>query len=152
MRGTSDFVLFRPFLGQSTTRRMTERNLKATLAFVDRADPQASPLLARASTAHGGSVAAAIPDREQQQLAVISGWLHSLGVKPPKKQPAVISPTHELLYQPKQSARQEMATSSDSSRVETPPPRQIAPLAGDPFDPAIFNLKYHESLRQSNDD
>ncbi len=145
MRGTSEFVLFRPFLGQATTRRMTEQNLKATLAFVDRTDPQSSQLLKRASAAHGGSVAAAIPDREQQQLAVISQWLQSLTVESPKKRPAIISsPPNELLYQPKQSSRREMINSTSPKPLDTTPQR-VAKQTGDPFDPAIFNLKYHES-------
>lgn len=140
-RGTSEYILFRPFVGQSTTRRLTERNLQATLAYVDRTSPLESILLAKAGVAHGGAATAAIDEREQRQLELLAEWLRSLGAQPRQYEPPTIAPTNVLLYQ---SGRLP-AVGPEASPVEARPrkPKEIAPPIGDPFDPARFNQQHH---------
>lgn len=142
MRGTSEFVLFRPFVGQATTRRLTERNLQVTLAYVDRAAPLESLLLSKAAVPHGGAESAAIEAREQKQFDLLTEWVRSLGVQRRAVEPTTIAPANELLYQPGRSPRAE----SGDAAPETPSARQpkvIAEPVGDPFDPALFNQRHH---------
>lgn len=141
-RGTSEYVLFRPFLGQATTQRLTEQNLKATLTYVNRTAPQESILLAKATLAHGGAASAAIQEREQKQLEVLAVWLHSLGASGRSAEPNTIATANELLYQPGQMSN---AGSDDSATaVSAPQPvKKLANPTGDPFDPAPFNQQHH---------
>lgn len=141
-RGTSDYVLFRPFLGQAATQRLTERNVNATLAYVDRATPLESILLSKATLAHGGAAAAPIPEREQKQLDVLATWVRSLGAMGRSSEPTTIAPTNELLYQPSRLSN----TESDDSATAVPAarsPKVVAEPLGDPFDPGLFNQRHH---------
>lgn len=142
MRGTSEYILFRPFVGQATTQRLTERNLQATLAHIDRTTPLESLLLAKAATAHGGAAAAAIDEREQNRLDLLKEWVRSLGAQPRPFEPSTIAPANELLYQPGRLPN----ANSDDSADELPSPRPPKPILepiGDPFDPAVFNQRHH---------
>ncbi len=142
MRGTSEYILFRPFVGQATTRRLTERNLQATLAYVDRNSPLESILLSKAGVAHGGAATAAIEEREQKQYELLSEWIRGLGAKPRPFEPSTIAPANVLLYQP---GRLPPANSDDSAAAAPSPrpPKRIAEPIGDPFDPARFNQQHH---------
>jgi len=142
MRGTSEYVLSRPFLGKATTQRLTERNLQATLAYVDRGSPLESILLLKAAAPHGGAVSAAIEEREQKQLVILTEWVRSLGAQPRPFEPTTISPANQLLYQPGRLP----SADSDDSAAEMPsprPPQRVAEPIGDPFDPARFNQRHH---------
>ncbi len=146
MRGTSDFILFRPFAGQSATQRLTERNLNVTLAYVDRTDPLKSLLLSKASAAHGGATTAAIELREQKQLDVVAAWVRSLAKRRPVSNPNTINPANELLYQPARSRpshTDESARARSTSRPEKPSVAPEEKREGDPFDPAVFNQRHH---------
>jgi hypothetical protein len=141
-RGTSEYVLFRPFLGQAATQRFTERNLTATLAYVDRATPPESALLSKATLAHGGAAVAAISTREQKQFDVLAAWVRSLGATSRSSEPNSIAPANELLYQPRQLSN----TESEDSAVAVPMARRakvVPEPMGDPFDPALFNQQHH---------
>ncbi|MBI2481406.1 MAG: hypothetical protein HYV60_23040 [Planctomycetia bacterium] len=141
-RGTSEYVLFRPFLGQATTQRLTEQNLKATLAYIDRAAPLESILLSKAALAHGGAASAAIHEREQKQFDTLAAWVRSLGAIRRSSEPTTIAPANELLYQPSRLSN----TESDGAENAVPfarTPKKVAEPAGDPFDPALFNQRHH---------
>jgi hypothetical protein len=141
-RGSSEYVLFRPFLGQATTQRLTEQNLKATLAYVNRTAPLESILLQRAALAHGGAVSAGIQEKEQRQFELLSVWLHSLAAGRRSSEPNTIAPANELLYQPSQLSNTESTDAPDvvpASRL----PKETAKPMGDPFDPAPFNQQHH---------
>lgn len=142
LRGTSEYILFRPFVGQATTRRITERNLQVTLAYIDRKNPLESILLTKAAEPHGGAESAAIEQREQKQLDILTEWVRSLGTQPRPFEPRTISPANELLYQPGRGAKADSANSAP----ETPsvrPAKVVAEPIGDPFDPALFNQRHH---------
>ncbi|MDA1051871.1 MAG: hypothetical protein O3C40_15500 [Planctomycetota bacterium] len=141
-RGTSAYVMFRPFLGQATTRRLTERNLQATLAYIDRAAPLESILLSKAATPHGGAAVATVQEREQKQLAILEAWVRSLGARRQASEPTTIAPANELLFQPGWMANADSATAVTAGR-STRPPKVVAEPAGDPFDPALFNQRHH---------
>ncbi|MBC8350720.1 MAG: hypothetical protein H8E66_01955 [Planctomycetes bacterium] len=145
-RGTSEFVLFRPFFGQATTRRLTERNLKASVAYIDRDTPMQSILLSKAAVAHGGAAAAAIQDREQLQLDILSDWVRRFNAKRSPSDPTTIAPTNELLYQPRRSSNSDSQSAVTASPTETLTPGDTKP-EGDPFDPAIFNQRYHGRIQ-----
>lgn len=142
LRGTSEFILFRPFLGQATTQRMTAQNLSATLAYVDRASPLESLLLSKATAAHGGGVVPALEARESQQIAALTAWVRSLAVRRAATTPETISPTNEVLYQQgRSSGGTARGPKVDVSEAERPQKRTDP--AGDPFDPTAFNLRHH---------
>ena len=54
----SEFRLLRPPPGQIVSRRFTQRNLYAALQYVDRANPEASPLVVLPQQRHGNSLSA----------------------------------------------------------------------------------------------
>lgn len=146
MRGTSEYVLFRPFVGQATTRRLTERNLWATLAYIDRTAPLESILLSKAAVPHGGAASAAIEEREKKQLDILAEWVRGLRAQNRSSEPATIAPENELLYQ----AGQLPTSNSGDSSLDMPSPRRPKKAAepmGDPFDPAPFNQRHHGRTR-----
>jgi hypothetical protein len=142
MRGTSDFILMRPFVGQAMTRRMTERNLQATLAYVNRTQPLESPLLAKAVVPHGGAESAAIDEREQKQHELLTDWVRSLASRHSPVAPSTVAPANELLYQSGQVPSEE-ATVPAPGTPNVRHSKEIAEPIGDPFDPAVFNQRYH---------
>ncbi|MCA9121527.1 MAG: hypothetical protein H6822_15820 [Planctomycetaceae bacterium] len=150
-RGSSDYVLFRPFIGQSMTRRLTERNLAATMAHVNKQQPLDSPILAMAKVPHGRLEVAPIQDRDRKQLELIEFWLRGLASEQSRVGPQSITPTADLLYQPSRLPN----TGAGTSNKALPSSRSAkanGDIARDPFDPASFNSRYHGRKSQHGDD
>jgi len=62
--------------GQPPSRRLTQRNLHSTMQWVDRQDPSASRLLAKALEAHGGARASVFLDPQSPQYRRLAEWTH----------------------------------------------------------------------------
>jgi len=161
----AEFRLLRPPAGQMASRRFTQRNLYATLAQLDRADPAASPLLTLPQQRHGSSLTAVFDKHSQSQFAQLQSWVAlTIGAVPaaatsataaaPPAAPPTIAPASATLSQP--------AASAATSRTEAPPvgvramrppldssaaaPPAAAPQRFSPrdrYDPEIFNRQYH---------
>lgn len=72
---TGSFKLARVY--SNPHRRLTQANLAATLGALDRRQPQVSPLLVRALTAHGGATRPAVKDRRAPAFAILAEWCRS---------------------------------------------------------------------------
>ncbi len=169
--GSSDFRLVRPPLSRSLSRRFTLRNLHAVMQWVDPEDPESSPLLKIPSCAHGGLDTGVFGAREQQQFDLLAAWVRSTTMVDAAPVPELVSepqalPAEGLLQasylQPidlpeGSSERPRRLTETDAAPSTAPsttsklpsgigePKRQSSgqATARDPFDPQVFNRRYH---------
>ena len=93
------FRLLRVAAGQSASRRMTQRNLHATLKLVRWGEPANSPLLTVPIQPHGGRTTPIFSDRQMEQYQHLVRWTHfvALGKKfePERRPKSVVTATHE---------------------------------------------------------
>ncbi len=75
-QATTTLKLQRPSSNQPASRRMTQRNLYATLKLIDRANPLSSPLL----SAHAPTKGTAVSDRQSIPHQKLVCWALMLGV------------------------------------------------------------------------
>jgi hypothetical protein len=161
----SDFRLLRPPGGLAPSKRFTERNLYAVLAYLDKERFEASPLLAVPQQRHGSTLGPVFDKRTQHQLDELIAWTR-LALDVPTRLPvAKIVPRQALLSQQQDGGVKlasaevevdpEQAAAGPAAADEAPqpfqPPRDAAPLAPegaftprDPFDPEIFNRQFRK--------
>jgi hypothetical protein len=166
----SEFRLLRPPPGQIVSRRFTQKNLYASLKYLDHANPENSPLVLMPQQRHGSSLAAVFDKHSSNQLVELMSWAKltagaPLVAQPPAPQtanPATIAPVNTTLSQPTshssaaaqspQEGPEQSASATVSTRVMRPPledqPAHKAkttptqPEFRDRYDPEIFNRRY----------
>jgi hypothetical protein len=69
-------------LGQSPSRHVTQRNLYATLQWIDWENPGSSPLLKAAGGPHGHLPTAVFTDRQIGQYRRLAEWVYRVAQKP----------------------------------------------------------------------
>ena len=74
-KSSSDFRLMPSPWGGTMTRRLTQRNLIATLARIDRQQPEKSPLVTVPLRPHGTAQAAVFDERQMRQHRQIALWV-----------------------------------------------------------------------------
>ena len=144
--GEQEFQLDRAMLHDMGNRRTTLRNLEATLALVDHATPQLSPLLSVPRSPHGGSKQPLLGVRQEQQFQQLVDWV---ALVTNTEAPSSVAPLADV-QQPKTETSQATPTVVPASHelpvlpVELTPrvqfgaiPKPLPPA--DPFDPEIFN-------------
>lgn len=156
----SEFRLLRPPPGQIVSRRFTQRNLYAAVKYLDRTNPELSPLIAMPQQRHGNSLNPVFDKHSAGQLDELVAWARmTLAPISGPKGPASIAAVETTLSQPASASQStEDKTSSQAItavgvRAMRPPldqppnlptaasPRPSAPR--DRFDPEIFNQRYH---------
>lgn len=156
---TSKFHLVRPPLHHANKTRETQRNLFGTLAQISHRGESA--LLTKALTAHGGSTAAVLDDRDRRQVEQLAAWIQQVQQSSPSqaaKQTAdeMVRPAtfEEELSEGKPSQRrlpsvgepgefQPEASARPLSKNESKGGARPAPGERDPFSADIFNQKFH---------
>jgi hypothetical protein len=143
----SEFRLLRPPPGQIVSRRFTQRNLYAALRFIDRSNPDSSPLVALPQQRHGNSLAAVFDKHTAGQLAELVTWARLTAggtVASPFRAPATIAPVEATLSQPAATTDTE-AASPNADRAPFSPTVKVANQQSfrDRFDPEIFTRHYH---------
>lgn len=150
---SNEFRLIRPTHGHIISRRATQRNLQAILRWIDLENVSESPLLSAASRPHGAAKEPVLGEGESVRLEHLSKWVSSLASQtvdttvkadPPdhiEDQPAALSQSIE------RSSARVPAKSSDFPR--SPGTRETAEYL-DPWDPAIFNRRYHNGSRDAS--
>jgi hypothetical protein len=123
-------------LTRVTGRGGVTRNLTAALPHVNPADPAASPILAKATTAHGGAIDAPIKAKTHPAYKTLETWARVARSVPGTPIPETPPPAKELAEPPKLPELPSDAFGQDSKSV---PPKPTKTEASDPFDPAIFN-------------
>jgi hypothetical protein len=165
----SEYRLARPMAGRLASRRLTQRNLYASMQYVDKEKPLSSPLILQATQAHGKSRQAPIDVRETESLRQLAQWLTRFQQTPTR--PANPETPSTVLSQPDTATdsnvrlvdhQEPIATSieevegdevtppaaephagkSSQSPTDTPAPPAAAGVT-DPFDPDIFNRRHH---------
>lgn len=163
----SEYSLLRPPEGQIASRRFTQRNLYATLRYLNPSDPEASPLVVKAQQRHGMALTAVFDKHTQNQLAELIGWAKLSVAASPPAAPRTIGTAATTLSQPATSTppsggkgvlpSDPPAKGSSPSNVEVKamrpsldPGTDARPTAGperfvpkDRFDPELFNRRYH---------
>jgi hypothetical protein len=156
--GSSAYRLIRPGSGQVPTSRMTQRNLRATLVYVDRMEPEHSRLMAMAQQPHGRVSTAIFHEKTGNQLELLTGWVRRLRTRPvrpaPVNEPSSTwqPPTAEWpprtalpATPPSTGTPPGSAPAADSTEAPLPTGPAPAPAlpSSDPFDPAAFNERFH---------
>ncbi len=135
--GTANFQLLEPVAGKVPSRRFTQRNLFATISISNKQSPEESVLLKMALQPHGHTQAAPFRSEKDKQYLEIAEWLQSLRALPKQSPPATVNAS------PTGSARPQMG----EARPGAPEPQSSepipVPMQRDPFDPEIFNRRYH---------
>jgi hypothetical protein len=162
-RSERPWKLTKPSPGARASARMTRENLAATLAQTDPLAPQQSPLWIQAITAHGG-VEAGLDDRHATGRKALGDWLLLLGTTTEspdgaeRTMPAgaAVAPHDEprtFVAEQVSAADPSAATgwpqdAAAASAARAPSPRVIdgparLPAVDDPFDPDLFNRRFH---------
>lgn len=153
-QSSGQFRLLRAPHGQVPTLRLTQRNLHSVLGQLDRANPEQSPLLRAARTAHG-TMRSAPGTGNQQGLApidttqyrVLAAWVAGLGAAQAQVQPGAAQAQHSGAQMPQGTAEVQQAA---SLLPQTP---TAADLAGVPAEgnaqPAVFAAPIDGQFEQS---
>lgn len=166
----SSFKLLRPAAGTTLTRRYTQRNLQAVLQIVDRAAPEASPLLTAPRGVHGTSSTPVFGQREERQFEQLVQWVKQatdvprtrqiVNVSPAEPRPIQVADAHAMRTYMKPAmalngaalnqSKQESDFPADSTpkrpaptQPQSPPPPAPKLRPEDPFDPELFNRRFH---------
>ena len=156
-RSANGFRLLRPLARRAPSRRLIQRNLHSTLKWIDRDDPDASPILTTPLAPHGTSSTAIFTSRDVGQYRQLANWVNEVvnkkrEVAPPRvgtqakpllQQMLSPFPSARLSTGDRQATARSQVQSSNTSASRPPPPR-VGPWSGsfvplDDFDPEIFN-------------
>lgn len=117
----SDFTLLRPAAGQVASRRFTQRNLFATLQYLDASNPDASPLLTMPQRRHGTSLTAVFDKQSLKQLDELTAWVRLTSAASPSTGiPSIAKSTTTL----SQSAAKDSTPTSEPEASSAEPPDQ----------------------------
>lgn len=130
---TNRFHLERPAAGRLPTRRVTQRNLQATVRMINLADPAASPLLTQPSGAHGTAREAIFTMHDEHAYEQLARWVEAVTRREQPPQPASVDQTSAPLLQtiaPRGAGRQRaphvtpagMATNAGPAAAAEAPP------------------------------
>lgn len=155
----ADFHLLRPAAGQAATLRFTQRNLYATLQYIDSGNPDESPLLTLPQKPHGSSLTSVFDKHTQRQLDELKAWVRMTVATPEPTAPATI-PADEPATLSQPAATPATAPSASAAESALPKVPAMRPAVGeasnnaagsptkgtfvprDPFDPEIFNRRF----------
>jgi hypothetical protein len=113
--GKQSFQLNRALLRGEANRRSTMQNLSATLALIDRAHPEVSPLLTVPRQTHGGMTGPVFGPRQEQAFKHVAEWV------------AMVVPQHVVEPEPK-VAEEIAANAPAAARI----PKSVAPIPSGP--------------------
>jgi hypothetical protein len=165
--GKQEFQLDRAVLYGLTNRRTTLRNLTAALALVDRARPQASPLIVVPRESHGGMARPIFGPRQEDQLRQLVDWVALVTDSDVAETVTAADqrtvrrgkPSDRMTHLP--AANSAVRPASHETEAATLRPKQplrygtemTAWQPKDPFDPEIFNrsLRAADELRENAD-
>jgi hypothetical protein len=132
----TQFQLLQPVAGKVPSRRFTQRNLFATISVVNKEIPDESRLLEMALQAHGHLGKAPFPRDDDRQFRQLALWVQSLRAVPESTQPATVSTARLGTHRPQVGENE--SSGAKPAAAENP---TMTPV--DPFDPEVFNRRYH---------
>lgn len=145
----TQFELLQPVAGKIPSRRFTQRNLFAALSVVDKEMPDQSQLLEMARKPHGFTKTAPFKSDDDRQYREIVEWVHSLRIVPRHAAPATVNTAQMGTPRPQMGTPENNPSVANTSvpSIEEKQPANASPgtVARDPFDPGIFNRRFHGS-------
>ena len=155
-RSERDWQLLVPSPGTRVTARMTRENLTKAIQFIDRNDPERSPLLIKATSPHGGDSVAPLNARNATAIRAFRHWLGQTaesvdhGPRVGESEPDQTESKRNAFSEP-ESIEPESAVAPVSFESEVaatpiptgnPNPKRL-PTVANPFDPSLFNRRFH---------
>ncbi len=157
----SEFRLIRPLTGRVMPRTFTQKNLAATIRYIDMSNAMESQLLRQARAPHGHTRAPETirPDRLDAEMKLLESWVAKAAGRRVEANPPSVPKTREVSVQPQSvgfggswqpnpdffgpRTETEKPQKSDSPPDETGQPGDRVKSDGktDPFDPSEFNRK-----------
>jgi hypothetical protein len=151
--GAQQFQLDRALIHGMANRRSTMNNLTATLALIDHERPQLSPLLTVPRTAHGGMKRPVFGPHQDALVVLLQEWVATVTAGadqqalPTMTKPSSSGPAAESSTTAAKDAGPLDVVEATTAPASTPGPRMGANAEPwrpkDPFDPEIFNRRYH---------
>lgn len=133
-----------PSPGRRPTAEMTRKNLAAVLPWINRQHPTASPLLVRALKAHGGAEEPPLQPHDQEAVENLRRWIALLpseeGLTTENASPLVLG------AEPTASPGSPAESTVGMMGGKTNQPVRL-PDVPDPFDPELFNRRFHPETR-----
>jgi hypothetical protein len=136
------FQLLQPVAGKIPSRRFTQRNLFSTLGIVNKEVADDSELLTMALKAHGPFGKAAFKSEEDRQYREVAEWITSLRPIPKQAPPATMN-TAQVGKPRNQMGPFKPGEKPSANAEATKPATDAAAAQRDPFDPEIFNRRFH---------
>lgn len=137
---TASFQLLQPLPGKVPSRRFTQRNLFATLSAVNKARPDDSRILEMALKPHGHVPSAGFKSSGDRQYKELVEWVQSLRAVPRQLPPETVSTDQIGTLRPQIGSPASLPAEKDEVADEPTAPSP----ARDPFDPEVFNRRYHK--------
>ncbi len=169
-RSANGFRLLRLSPGRTPSRRLIQRNLYSTLKWIDRTNPDTSPILTTPLEPHGTSSTAVFTSRNVGHYRQLANWVSDLADAKREESPSSIEAQSKQLLQqmhwPARAARASasprdaVTTLSPAESVEAPASRHRLPRDGsrfgrfvplDEFDPEIFNRLFGLTKRRAGE-
>lgn len=145
-----NFRLTRTFEGAAIDQRSTQQNLTASLAHINREHPEASALLARAVSVHGGTTQPPLKGRQSPAYRSMEEWVRLSSASQPMPLAAmpVSLPGSEASTPSRLTP--EIRSGPDPRRAAEASDPAPSPRPTDPFDPAVFNRAMHPEGKDSS--
>jgi hypothetical protein len=150
------FQLTRSYEVNLANKRTLQQNLTAVLAQVNLREPQASPLLSKAISAHAGGMSQApLRNRDARAYRMLEDWVRltlahnpqlSPGASAPavSPEPAAAAPPAPASWGADRAAPAPPAPpGAPAPALAAPPPALAKPGPPDPVDPEEFNRQFH---------
>jgi len=138
--------LTRSSISTAPSRRLTQRNLHATLQCIDPKQPMASRLLTTPIGPHGTSKTAVFANRQSVQYERLAEWVRRVAaIRQPADDIAVV-PAGKEVPPGDENVSGIVFYQEDAADLQEPSIKRGAPLPGyvpvDPFDPEPFNRQF----------
>lgn len=155
-----------PAVGSRASASMTHANLQAITPYIDVVSPEKSPLFIKATTVHGDG-AVVLSQRNSKAIQVLEQWVNMAALslsrdqaqsgqgKDHAKPVSRVDRTQKVSGVPVSEERSAWQGDSDANQAAVPPPvvesrgtptaPHRLPQVSNPFDPDLFNRRFHAS-------
>lgn len=146
------WTLLLPAAGTRASARMTQANLAATMRYIDSENPSRSEIRSRAIDGHAGKSAAS-GARATSETDALDQWLRKLRPGNPPGHDQAQRNAADNNHTDLPGAITQAAHVDDPADVASNAPKGISrlPVVTNPFDPELFNRRFHRGKSANND-
>ncbi len=151
----NDLRLIRPASRRILARRFTQRNLFSVLQTIDTDAADESQLLINSIRAHGSQQKPALGPFDRHQYQQLADWVRSISKKTKPRTPLKIAKRDTRVLQTSSTSPSVRNQPPAAKQAPAPKPIPAKPSNGatfvpaDPFDPEIFNRRFHPPALRS---